>query len=114
MECVPVADPSTTMALSSCCEKEGTDVARLSLPLHHQVRGTWKWRRHGALRVCDSRDAICDADTDCGAKLCSACVDLSGCERGGGVDRCNLNVSRVEDTSQHSTSETSAAVALHM
>ena len=38
-EGVPVADTSTTMALSSSCEKEGTDVARLSLPLHHQVRG---------------------------------------------------------------------------
>ena len=69
MEGVPVADPSTTMALSSCYEKEGAGMARLSLPLHHQVRGTWKWHWHGALRVCESRDAICEvfADTDCGA-----------------------------------------------
>ena len=95
-----VADPSTTMALSSCYEVEGAGMARLSLPLHHQVRGDMEMAPAGTLRVCESRDAICEgfADTDFREELCSACVDLSGCKRGDGVDRCN--VSRVEDTAQ--------------
>ena len=40
-EGVAVADPSTTIALSSSCnlKEEGAGMVRLSLPLHHQVRG---------------------------------------------------------------------------
>ena len=49
-----MADLSTTKALSACCEEEGAGMARLSLPLHHQVRGDMKMAPAWRVSACPS------------------------------------------------------------